>query len=64
MIYVDMSSPAPFMYVPTLPPEPFRGVPLMPPRPHMYYPVIDIPLAALIVKQIDYYFRYFVFLML
>lgn len=55
-----------FVYVPTLPQEPFRGVPLMAQasRAPGFYPAIDRPLAALIVKQIDYYFRYFVFLML
>lgn len=60
-----MASP-PFVYVPTLPPETYRGMALIPPvpRPPIYYPVIDVPLADLIVKQIDYYFRYFLFLML
>ncbi|KAL3514804.1 hypothetical protein ACH5RR_027521 [Cinchona calisaya] len=52
----DMASP--YMYVPTLPPENFRGMPFIaqaPPAP-MFFPVMDPPLPALIVKQIDYYF--------
>ncbi|XP_071923455.1 la-related protein 1B-like isoform X1 [Coffea arabica] len=52
----DMAPP--FMYVPALPPESFRGMPFIaqaPPAP-MFFPVMDPPLPALIVKQIDYYF--------
>ncbi|KAL3505424.1 hypothetical protein ACH5RR_035265 [Cinchona calisaya] len=52
----DMASP--FMYVPRLPPESFRGMPFIaqaPPAP-MFFPVMDPPLPALIIKQIEYYF--------
>ncbi|CAK9178392.1 unnamed protein product [Ilex paraguariensis] len=52
--------PSPYYYVPTLPPDSFRGVSLVPhappPPPPMFFSVLDPPLPALLVNQIDYYF--------
>lgn len=53
--------PSPYFFVPPPPPESFRGVPY----PHVVPPVVYYPppqdpqLLSKLVKQIDYYFRYF-----
>ncbi|MCE5166861.1 hypothetical protein HAX54_028201 [Datura stramonium] len=57
---VGYDMPPQFIYVPTLPPESIRGVPIIPPPPPppFFFPVVDPNLPALLVKQIEYYFRY------
>ncbi|KAK6245586.1 hypothetical protein SCA6_008676 [Theobroma cacao] len=47
-----------FIYFPTMPMEPFRGMPLFThaPPPAMIMPVPELPLPALLLHQIDYYF--------
>lgn len=54
-----------FIYLPPMPMESFRGMPgmpFMPPGPPatVFVPVPEPPLSVLLIKQIDYYFRYIV----
>ncbi|XP_022772625.1 la-related protein 1C-like isoform X2 [Durio zibethinus] len=45
------------IYFPTMPMEPFRGMPLITPAPPaMIMPVPELPLPAMILNQIHYYF--------
>lgn len=51
-----------FYYFPTLQLESFGRMPFFThaPPPAMFFPVAETPLTDVIIKQIDYYFRYFI----
>lgn len=52
---------SPFIYVPPMPPESFRNMPMVPPLPPMIFtPANENPLTNMIVKQIDFYFRFII----
>lgn len=52
---------SPFIYVPPMPPESFRSMPMVPPLPPMIFPPAnENPLTNMVVKQIDFYFRFII----
>lgn len=58
LLFPDLHSP-PVYYVPAPPPESLTGVvPYVAAPPGMFISAPDPQLCAMLVKQIDYYFRY------